>query len=122
MCIIAGPISARYRAQRLYLQYGGLAAAVLGIMLAGFAKEPWHLIVTAGILYPSGATVMWMPIATLTFEWFAKKRGLATGILFAGTGVGGAIFPIVMQTLLDNFSYKAASISLVRYTVTVHAC
>lgn len=57
---------------------------------------------------------MWMPIATLTFEWFALKRGIATGVLFAGTGLGGAIFPIIMQTLLDKYSYKAASVSLVR--------
>lgn len=57
---------------------------------------------------------MWMPIASLTFEWFAKRRGIATGILYAGTSLGGSIFPIIMQTLLDRYSYKAASVSLVR--------
>ena len=111
--IFVGPLSTRYREYRVYIQYTGLTLAVLGILLSGFATKPWHLIITSGIIYPIGATIMWMPIATLTFEWFVKRRGLSTGILFAGTGLGGAIFPIVMQTLLDKYSYKAASVSLV---------
>jgi MFS family permease len=117
--IVVGPLCSRYREYRVILQYTGLLLAVLGILLSGFASKPWHLIVTAGIIYPIGATVLWMPIATLTFEWFAARRGLATGILYAGTGLGGAVFPIVMQTLLDKYSYKAASISLVSIVVSL---
>ncbi len=33
--------------------------------------------------------------------------------MFAGTGVGGTIFPFVMSGLLDKFGYKAAMVSLV---------
>lgn len=46
------------------------------------------------------------------YEWFVERRGLASGILFAGTGVGGTIFPLVVQGLLNRFGYKAAMVSL----------
>lgn len=46
------------------------------------------------------------------YEWFIERRGLASGILFAGTGVGGTIFPLVVSGLLNRFGYKAAMVSL----------
>ena len=42
-----------------------------------------------------------------------KLLGFAAGIMYSGTGIGGAIFPFLMQGLLNRFSYKAAVISLV---------
>lgn len=34
--------------------------------------------------------------------------------MYSGTGVGGAIIPILMQVLLNKFGYRAAVLSLVR--------
>ena len=54
-----------------------------------------------------------MPAASGLFEWFAKKRGLANGILYSGSSVGGAIIPILMQILLTKFGYRTAVLALV---------
>jgi hypothetical protein len=75
-------------------------------------------------------TVLYLPAATLLFEWFITRRGLATGIMFSGqspriaapglvqnlfrsflgfrsgTGVGGFVFPFVMKALIEKFGYK----------------
>ena len=56
--------------------------------------------------------VTYLPCTTLLFEWFYVRRGLASGILFAGTGVGGAIFPPLVSGLLNRFGYKATMVSL----------
>lgn len=49
-----GPLITRYPEYRRNLQLLGLSSSVLGIILSGFAKKPWHLICTAGMLYPIG--------------------------------------------------------------------
>ncbi|WVO13427.1 hypothetical protein L204_101042 [Cryptococcus depauperatus] len=106
-----GPLLTAFPRWQRTVQVGGLAAASLSMISSAFATRPWHLLVTIGILYPfSGA--LYLPCATLMFEWFSVKRGLATGIMYAGTGVGGTIFPFVMNGLLNNVGYRAAMISL----------
>lgn len=73
--------------------------------------KPWHLIVTFGFLYPF-ATAAYVPAATILFEWFSAKRGLAAGIMYAGTGIGGTIFPFVISSMISSFGYKTAMISM----------
>ena len=65
----------------------------------------------------------YVPAATLLFEWFQSRRGLATGILYGGTGAGGAIFPLVVSALLGSFGYKATMISLGLALIIIgHVC
>ncbi|ODN91373.1 hypothetical protein L198_05885 [Cryptococcus wingfieldii CBS 7118] len=67
--------------------------------------------VSIGCIYPlCGA--LYVPCATLLFEWFFERGGLATGIMYAGTGLGGTIVPYIMDGLLKGVGYKAAMCSL----------
>lgn len=59
-----------------------------------------------------GRIVLYLPCATLLYEWFFARRGTASGIMFAGTGVGGTVFPFVVAGLLDRFGYRTAMVSL----------
>ena len=92
---------------------------------SAFVTQPWHLIVTIGIFYPFAGgefriasptppltTASYVPAATLLFEWFHARRGLATGLLYGGTGLGGAISSLVISGMLSKFGYKATMISL----------
>jgi MFS family permease len=59
--------------------------------------------------HPSAA---YLPCATLIFEWYSTRRGLASGIMYAGTGAGGTIFPFIVSALLTRLGYKLAMIIL----------
>lgn len=37
---------------------------------------------------------------------------MATGIMFAGTGAGGTVFPFIVQALLGRFGYKATMVAI----------
>lgn len=54
---------------------------------------------------------LYMPCATMIYEWFYTRRGLASGIMFAGTGIGGTVFPFILDGLLRRFGYKATMVS-----------
>ncbi|KAJ9122473.1 hypothetical protein QFC22_001900 [Naganishia vaughanmartiniae] len=109
--VVFGPLGSAYPQYRWQLMLVGLAGASLSIVLSAFATQPWHLVVTLGLLYPL-AGLFYMPAAILLFEWFQQRRGMASGIMYAGTGAGGTVFPFIVQALLRGFGYKAAMISL----------
>lgn len=111
LCLVFGPLLAAYPHRRLQLQLVGLAGAVVSLISTAFVTKPWQLLLSLGLTYPLSA-LMYMPAATLIFEWFHTRRGLASGILYAGTGAGGTVFPFIMQGLLRGFGYKVALISL----------
>lgn len=103
-----------------YFQIGGLVVSASGLLASAFVTKPWHLVLTFGIMYPCSAAT-YLPCATNVFEWFQARRGLATGIMYSGTGAGGMIYPFVVQALLRRFGYKATMVSLAVAFVLLNA-
>ncbi|AQV97874.1 MFS transporter [Cupriavidus necator] len=54
--------------------------------------------------FGSAATVM--PYATAICSWFDRKRGLALGLVNAGTGIGAALMPLYANFLLSRFGWR----------------
>ena len=46
--------------------------------------------------------MLYNPVIRLLPEWFSERRGLAGGIIFSGTGLGGFVFPFILNALLDK--------------------
>lgn len=89
----------------------GLTVSTAALIGSAFVTQASHLVITFGVLYPF-AGALYLPCATLLYEWFHQKRGLANGILFSGTGVGGTVLPIVISALLNGVGYKATMLAL----------
>ncbi|WWC85637.1 uncharacterized protein L201_000503 [Kwoniella dendrophila CBS 6074] len=106
-----GVLFATYPRWTMRIQIAGLITGCVSLIASAFVTQPWHLIVTIGVFY-SGFYAAYLPCATLLFEWFHSRRGMASGIMYAGSGVGGTIFPFLVQSLLNKFGYKASMISL----------
>ncbi|MEF9933847.1 MAG: MFS transporter [Clostridium sp.] len=58
----------------------------------------------------SGSTII--PISILITNWFNKKRGLALALALTGSGVGGAIFSPVINSIIQNHGYRYAYLTL----------
>ncbi|OJD28464.1 hypothetical protein ACJ73_00125 [Blastomyces percursus] len=93
-------------------QRAGCAIGVLlmcfAMAMSSFATNVTHLIVTQGIFYALGGSIAYSPCILLMEDWFDKRKGLAFGVMWAGTGLGGVILPIVMENLLDSFGFRVA--------------
>ncbi|KAK7711200.1 hypothetical protein SLS57_008115 [Botryosphaeria dothidea] len=83
----------------------GLVIMCLGLALSSFSSTTTHLIITQGIVYAVGGSLAYSPTILYMDEWFAKRKGLAFGIMWAGTGLSGVILPIVMQELLAKWGF-----------------
>lgn len=77
----------------------GTFLITLGMEMAGFATEVWHLYLTQGILFGLGASCMYVTVMSVTPQWFTKHRGLALGIVAGGSGAGGLILPFIITSL-----------------------
>ncbi|KAE8149951.1 major facilitator superfamily domain-containing protein [Aspergillus avenaceus] len=84
----------------------GFVVMCLALALSSFAANTTHLILTQGIAYGIGASFAYSPVIIFMNEWFVQKRGLAFGLMWAGTGVSGVVLPLVLQWLLDSYGHK----------------
>ncbi|KAI9360758.1 putative monocarboxylate transporter [Zopfochytrium polystomum] len=91
---------AAYGPRRVAL-VGSILAAV-GPILASFCTHSVAgLIVTEGFMFGLGQALCFYASATLPATYFLRRRNLATGIVFSGAGVGGAVFSIITAQLLE---------------------
>ncbi|KAF7726988.1 hypothetical protein EC973_008183 [Apophysomyces ossiformis] len=86
----------------------GTILAPLGLILASFATELWHIYLTQGILFGIGGTFVFAPSVALPAQWFVKNRALATGIAVSGSGIGGLAISPMTQHLVSSIGYRNA--------------
>ncbi|KAJ7467154.1 MFS general substrate transporter [Mycena latifolia] len=106
------PLIARYPALKKPLMSLGVAFCVTGLIGAAFVSQPWQLVLTQGVIYALGGSFLYFPVMTYLFEWFAERKGLANGIIFSGTGVGGVVVPIIVEVLLRKYGHRVTLLSL----------
>ncbi|KAJ1912206.1 hypothetical protein H4219_005690 [Mycoemilia scoparia] len=82
--------------------YIGTVVATLAMMLSSLGKEPYQLILAQGIMLGLGCSFIHQPSIILSSQYFAKYRGLATGIALAGSGVGGMFIGRATQAMIDK--------------------
>jgi MFS family permease len=97
---------------RLYPRLGrwspiaGLMVMCLGLAMSSFSTTVTHLIITQGVFYAIGGSIAYSPCIVYMDEWFVKKKGLAYGIMWSGTGLAGVVLPLLIQALLDRYGFK----------------
>jgi len=84
----------------------GTILAVTTTFLLGRVTALWQFYVIMAIAPIGMMSNTYIPVATVITHWFVKHRGIATGLAMLGLGVGGAAFPIMTSTLLDEHSWQ----------------
>ena len=47
--------------------------------------------------------MVYSPGIIIVGEYFDRKRALANGIAYSGSGLGGIIFPLIIRYFLDEY-------------------
>ena len=84
----------------------GLIIMCLSLAVSSFSETTTHLIVTQGVLYAIGGSICYCPCILYMEEWFIRRKGLAYGVMWSGTGLGGFVFPLVLEFLLGKFGFR----------------
>ncbi|KAF3053333.1 hypothetical protein E8E11_011110 [Didymella keratinophila] len=84
----------------------GLIIMCLSLGLSSLSMTVPHLIATQGISYAIGGALCYSPTIGFMDEWFVKRKGLAFGTMWAGTGLGGVVIPLLLQFLLNKYGFR----------------
>ncbi|KAJ5287925.1 Major facilitator superfamily domain general substrate transporter [Penicillium angulare] len=84
----------------------GVVMVCLSLALSSFATNVTHLIISQGIGFGIGGCFAYTPSVLYMSEWFCRRKGLAFGIVWAGSGISGVLFPLVIEWLLGKYGIE----------------
>ena len=108
---LSGPFMAAFveifGLKRVMVYSMGLLA--VGLLATLYMKEQWQLILIWGVLIGVGSGLFLTVLSTqVANRWFSKHRGLAVGILTAGTATGQLVLLPVLAILVEQYNWQAA--------------
>lgn len=114
---VAGSLGDRWKPRRVM----PLGIVILSLATAGcaFAQELWHFYLLIGVLMPIGtACCGWPLLAPALANWFAKRRGLATGLGQIGAGLSFT-YGMFAEFAISRLGWRHAYFVLAGTLVTV---
>lgn len=106
-----------------WLLVGGAVLHVFGLMMASISTDYYQVLLAQGVcsaigvagIFQSGRGIAPSILSHFYADsftalnciggWFLKKRGMAFGLAAPGASVGGVVFPIMVNRLIDEIDY-----------------
>lgn len=82
----------------------------LGCFLMSQINTIWQLYLFYGVVIGIGVSALDVSLLSTVTRWFVKKRGMMSGIVKGGTGVGMLIMPIVANWLISGYGWSTSYI------------
>ncbi|KAI9782849.1 MAG: hypothetical protein M1835_003926 [Candelina submexicana] len=91
--------------------YGTRCALLIGVFFetlaligASFATEIWQLFLSQGVAFGIGMGFLFVGSVGIVPQWFLKKRSLANGFAAGGSGVGGLVYSLASNAMIESIS------------------
>ena len=84
----------------------------LGYVLMAKVSAVWHLYLLLGVVVGIGLSGMDVLLLSTVARWFARKRGMMSGIIKVGTGVGMVIMPMLVTWLITSYGWRTSFVVL----------
>lgn len=83
----------------------GSVIQLIGIFTNSLCKEFWQLLLAQGLCTGLGSGIIFCPSMGVVTTYFEKKRGLAVAVVSTGNSIGGAVYPVVVRSLLPKIGF-----------------
>jgi len=85
----------------------GAALLAVGLVLCATIVEPWQVYVYYGVLVGiSYALLGFIPHMAFVPRWFIRRRGLASGLVAGGIGMGSLVLSVVSEDLVAWLGWR----------------
>jgi MFS transporter, OFA family, oxalate/formate antiporter len=110
MGVITGRLSDSYGPRLLIIGCGFFVG--LSCILMYTTNSLWQLYLFGGIILGIGISGSYAPVLSSVSHWFVRRRGLMTGIVVAGIGLGTVSFPLLVNWILSISNWRVSYIVL----------
>jgi len=80
----------------------------LGYALMSQVQSVWHLYLFYGLVVAIGFSGMDVATLSTIARWFVKKRGMMSGVIKVGAGVGILLIPLASSWLISSCGWRTA--------------
>lgn len=91
-----------------YMLATGTILCTAALILASFATQVWHIVLTQGVMFGLGASFVSLPCIGAPQQWFSERRGLAIGLAMSGSGIGGLVISNITNACIRTIGYRWA--------------
>eukprot|EP00301_Raphidiophrys_heterophryoidea_P009047 c13354_g1_i1.p1 GENE.c13354_g1_i1~~c13354_g1_i1.p1 ORF type:complete len:491 (-),score=107.92 c13354_g1_i1:122-1504(-) len=101
----------------------GATMFAIFLTIASFATNIWVIYVFQGLALGISFGLTFFPSIASVSQWFSRRRGLATGLAAAGSGVGNFAFPPILERIILNFGWRWAlrGLAIVGFTLLMYS-
>ncbi|KAI6156986.1 MFS general substrate transporter [Pisolithus tinctorius] len=79
---------------------------VVCTFLTAECKQYWQFFLLQGLFTGLFSGIILPQALSVVSHWFCKKKGMALGIVSAGSSLGGTLFPVAGQNLIPLIGFK----------------
>ena len=90
----------------------GTLALCAGYVAAAAATGLWPYALAHGVLIGFGSAATFAPLLAHTSLWFARRRGIAVGIVASGNYLAGAVWPPVVQHFIATAGWRETYVGI----------
>lgn len=80
----------------------GVFFQTLALIGASFAKQIWQLFLSQGICFGWGMGFLFVGSVGVVPQWFTKRRSVANGIATGGSGLGGMMYSLAANAMIQS--------------------
>ncbi|GES66005.1 MFS transporter [Aspergillus terreus] len=82
--------------------------AVFSVCMLSLCTKYWQVMLAQGVAFGLAAAGLSLPAMATATQWFSTKKGLAVGIVSAGSSLGGVIYPCMLPRLVEQVGFASA--------------
>lgn len=119
--ILLGNLNDKFGPRVLMSVCGVLAG--IGFLFLSTVNSTWQLYVFYGLIVGIGMSGTDVVLLSTTARWFIKKRGVMSGIVKIGTGLGTLVMPFATTWILTGYGWRNSYLVIgIFVAVMVVAC
>lgn len=104
----------------------GSVGLLLALFMTSLCTQYWQLMLAQALLLGASASLVFCPPLGVVLRHMPHRRGLAMGLTIGGSSIGGIVWPITLEQLLNkdqvSFGWTIRAVAFIMMPLLAVAC